>query len=96
MSKRNVLFTEEHQPLLHIDRFFSIDISFPDQKLGFEINGRQHYDDKGNLLPYYQNRHDLITNDGWILHELSYTKDVNRLVDFIINEMVGQERFELS
>jgi hypothetical protein len=63
---------EEFQPL--VDRFFNIDISFPKDKIGIEINGNQHYDRNGNLKEYYQERHKLIEDDGWHLYEIHYSK----------------------
>lgn len=81
----NIKFTEEFQPLLHLKRFFSIDIAFPEHKIGIEINGRQHYDANGNLLPYYQERHNLIQNDGWQLYEIPYQKafDINFILSIL-------------
>jgi len=72
LKKRNIKFKEELQPLLHIKRFFSLDIAFPEQKFAIEINGGQHYDTDGNLKPYYQNRHDLISTHGWDIWEVKY------------------------
>jgi len=66
----NISFIEEHSPLE--DRHYSIDIAFPDKKIGIEVNGNQHYDKAYNLLPYYQQRHDNIVAAGWILIELHY------------------------
>lgn len=64
-------FQEEFSPL--DDRFFSIDIAFPDSKLGVEVNGEQHYNRDGTLKKYYQERHELITSAGWTLLELHYS-----------------------
>jgi very-short-patch-repair endonuclease len=63
-------YTSEFQPLQ--TRYFSIDIVFPQYKVGIEINGNQHYNRDGTLKTYYQNRHDLIVTDGWVLFELPY------------------------
>lgn len=71
LAESNIPYVEEWRPL--DDRFFSIDIAFPDLKIGIEVNGNQHYDQNGNLLDYYQNRHDLITESGWKLYEIHYT-----------------------
>jgi very-short-patch-repair endonuclease len=71
LIKKNIKFIEEWIPLE--DRFFSIDIAFPDIKLGVEINGNQHYERDGSLKPYYQDRHDLIEAAGWKLIELHYS-----------------------
>lgn len=63
-------FESEWMPLYNKNKFFRIDISFPYLKFGIEINGRQHYDSNGKLLPYYQKRHNLITRNGWKLLEI--------------------------
>ena len=63
-------FVEEYQPLKK--RFFAIDISFPDKKLGIEVNGNQHYNSDKTLKKYYQDRHDLIVESGWTLIEIPY------------------------
>jgi len=72
LKEKNIEFIEEYKPLLHKNRFFSIDVAFPDNKIGIEINGNQHYDTDGKLKPYYQNRHDLIVAEGWTLYEIPY------------------------
>ena len=75
LISKNIKFVDEWQPLK--DRFFSIDIAFPDIKLGIEVNGNQHYDSEGNLLPYYQDRHDLIVANGWKLLEIHFAAVYN-------------------
>lgn len=66
----NLSFIPEFQPLTDQNRFFSIDIAFPDKKIGIEVNGNQHYERNGDLKKYYKDRYDLITSDGWKLYEL--------------------------
>lgn len=63
-------FIEEYQPLSN--RFFALDISFPDKKIGIEVNGNQHYNPDKTLKKYYQDRHNLIIESGWTLIELPY------------------------
>lgn len=97
--ENNIKFIEEYQPLLHQNRFFSIDIAFPDKKIGIEINGRQHYDSNGNLTPYYQSRHDLIINEGWKLYEIPYQYAFNiermlSLADSILKEQTCDLTFD--
>ena len=75
LRSRDIVFVEEWQPL--DDRFYSIDIAFPDIKYGIEINGNQHYERDGTLRPYYQERHDRIVQAGWTLLELHYTSCYN-------------------
>lgn len=55
------------------DRFFSIDIAFPNKKIGIEINGNQHYNKDGTLKEYYLNRHIMIEESGWKLYEIHFS-----------------------
>lgn len=71
LKEKNILFVPEWQPLEN--KFYSIDIAFPDIKLGIEINGNQHYNSDGTLKEYYQKRHNEITDSGWTLLELHYS-----------------------
>jgi len=71
LNNRGIKFVEEWNPVE--DRNYSIDIAFPDIKLGIEINGNQHYANDGKLNEYYQIRHDIITAAGWTLLELHYS-----------------------
>ncbi len=83
LDTKGIKYVEEWQPL--DDRFFSIDIAFPDIKLGIEVNGNQHYEKDGSLKEYYQNRHDLITAAGWTLIELHYSSCYNQtLIDELL------------
>lgn len=72
LRNNGCIFEEEYKPLKN--RNFSIDVMFPNLKLGFEINGNQHYDDheKCILSQYYQERHDLIEANGIKLIEIHY------------------------
>lgn len=79
LKENGIDFLEEFQPLKDVGRFFSLDIAFPSKKFAIEINGRQHYDSDGNLLPYYQNRHDLISSYGWSIWEVRYEHTKNPL-----------------
>jgi C2H2-type zinc finger len=67
-----LIFEEEFNPIP--DRFFAVDVAFPDQKLCFEINGEQHYNRDGSLRKYYRDRHDIIENSGWTIIEIHYSK----------------------
>jgi len=71
LRRLNILFEEEYSPLKK--RNFSIDIAFPEKKIGIEVNGNQHYEkDRKTLKPYYQDRHKIFTQEGWQLIELHY------------------------
>lgn len=75
LNDQGIKFIEEWNPLEF--RQFSIDIAFPDIKLGIEVNGNQHYNSDGTLKEYYQKRHDLIIESGWKLIELHYSSCFN-------------------
>lgn len=51
---------------------YSLDIAFLDKKLAIEVNGTQHYDRTGSLMPYYQKRHDYLVSKGWTILEVYY------------------------
>ena len=76
LDEIGIIYVPELTPLK--ERFFSIDIAFPEKKIGIEINGNQHYNSDGTLNKYYQNRHDLIQSDGWKLHEIHFSICYNR------------------
>lgn len=52
---------------------YSIDIVLCDKKIGIEVNGNQHYDRDGKLLPYYQERHNYLVSEGWHILEIPYS-----------------------
>lgn len=68
----NVQFIEEFDPEIE-DRFFSIDIAIPDKMIAIEVNGQQHYNSDGSLKDYYQERHNLLENNGWKVFEVHYS-----------------------
>ena len=71
----NINFVSEYTPF--DDYNFSIDIAFPDEKIGIEINGNQHYNKDGTLTEYYQNRHNILSERGWQIFEIHYSKCYN-------------------
>lgn len=72
LKSKNINFLEEYNPIS--SNSYSIDIAFPDIKVGIEINGNQHYNNDKTLKEYYQERHDKIENEGWLLYEIHYSK----------------------
>ena len=64
-------FIEEYCPF--IDSAISLDIAFPDIKIGIEVNGNQHYNRDGSLKEYYQLRHNRLEEAGWTIYEIHYT-----------------------
>lgn len=93
LKENNISFVEEFNPLFN--RMFAIDISFPDKKIGIEINGNQHYSSSGELKPYYKNRHDLIEKAGWKIYEFHYSLVYNNC---LINEIIKKikDKYDLD
>lgn len=80
-------FIEEYSPLL--DKYYSIDISFPNKKIGLEINGNQHYNSDQSLKDYYLNRKKNIERTGWKLYDIHYMKVYDELfVRSLIDELM--------
>ncbi len=72
LTEKDIKFQPEYDPVIQ-DRYFSVDIAFPDRMIIWEINGNQHYERDGTLKPYYQERHDLLVSNGWTVYEIPYT-----------------------
>lgn len=71
LRSKNYQFLEEVRVLS--DRNYLVDILLPDRNVIIEVNGNQHYTNDGkSLLPYYQERHDLIEAAGYIIIEVPY------------------------
>jgi hypothetical protein len=76
LREEGLPFEEEYQPFP--ERFFSLDIAFPDKKIAVEVNGNQHYEIVPNstcpglLKTYYLNRHRLLVAEGWTVLEVHY------------------------
>jgi very-short-patch-repair endonuclease len=88
---KGVKFVEEYSPLEK--RFFSLDISFPEKKIGIEINGQQHYEPDGSLKKYYQERHELLESNGWKIYEIHYSLVFNsELINSMIDSILGSEK----
>jgi very-short-patch-repair endonuclease len=93
LLENNINFIAEYQPLL--ERFYSIDIAFPDKKIGLEINGNQHYNSDGALKPYYIEKHLLIEQDGWKIFEIHYSLIYRTgFIESIIEELKTEYHLE--
>lgn len=92
LTDRGIDHIPEFQPNVS-DRNFSIDVAFPEKMVAVEINGTQHYEkDLRTLKPYYQNRHDLLVQNGWRVYEILFRVCYNETqMDNLINEIVNDE-----
>lgn len=72
LEYKNIRYVPEYNCYDICNRNFSIDIAFPDIKIGIEVNGNQHYNPDGTLSDYYKERHNLIESAGWKLLEIHY------------------------
>lgn len=75
LKSKNINFVEEYEPFQTCN--YCIDIAWPDEKIGIEINGNQHYNRDGSLKKYYSDRHLYFENNGWKIFEIHYTKCYN-------------------
>ena len=55
------------------NRFYEIDFAHVESKIGFEINGNQHYNSDGTLKDYYKERQQHFINLGWKIVEIHYS-----------------------
>jgi hypothetical protein len=89
LRDQNINFIEEYSPFE--ERFFSIDIAFPDKMIAIEINGNQHYNKDGSLASYYQERHDFIESKGWKVYEIHFSKVYTNEIDSIITDILEKK-----
>jgi very-short-patch-repair endonuclease len=76
----------DEEVIISNEKNYSVDILIPSKNLIIEVNGNQHYDRLGKLLPYYKKRHDHIVSLGWNVIELHYSSVYNhKLVIEMIN-----------
>lgn len=68
LKKRNISFKSEVMPLKN--RKYRADILFDEYKVIVEINGKEHYTLDGCLENNYQERHNLLLQNGWRVFEI--------------------------
>jgi len=95
LNQHGILFIEEYSPELE-NRFFSIDIAFPDKKIALEINGNQHYNRDGTLSPYYQKRNDLLEKHSWLVYNIHYSACYNEDLIFPIIQKILDSPIKLE
>jgi ribosomal protein L40E len=78
LKENETIFFPEYTDL-EWSRLFSIDIAFPNKKIGIEVNGNQHYNNDGTLKDYYKDKHDFFVNLGWEIFEIHYSFVYNKI-----------------
>jgi DNA-binding CsgD family transcriptional regulator len=73
LTSKNIDFISEYSNHGISDRYFSIDVAFPDKMIALEINGNQHYNRDNTLKPYYLEREQLLIDNGWKVYQLHYS-----------------------
>ena len=71
LRNNNIDFIEEYCPYWK-ERGYRLDIAFPDEKIGIEINGSQHYDNEGNLNEITLEKQKFFENHGWKIIQIYY------------------------
>lgn len=97
LNDNNIIFIDEYQP--SDEKFYSLDIAFPNKKIAIEINGNQHYNNDGTLKEYYQIRHNFFENIGWKIIEIHYSMVydkilINQLIENIEDNSMNQEEYD--
>lgn len=71
LRNNNIDFIEEYCPYWK-ERGYRLDIAFPDEKIGIEINGTQHYKLNGELNESTLEKQIFFENHGWTIIQLYY------------------------
>lgn len=92
----NISFIEEYSDF--IEHSYSIDVALPEYKIGYEINGNQHYNKDGTLKEYYSKREEYITKQGWKLYQLHYSLCYKEelVLDIIKKSIINETIFEFD
>lgn len=86
LRKNNISFIEEYAPYWK-ERGFRLDIAFPNEKIGIEINGTQHYNSNGELNEESVEKQKFFEDRGWkiiqVYYQDSYKERPNCLNDIL-------------
>lgn len=74
LKNNNINFIEEFTPFWP-ESGYRLDVAFPDEKIGIEINGSQHYNSNGELNENTLKKQHFFENKGWKIIQIYY-KDV--------------------
>lgn len=93
LKNNNIDFVEEYCPYPN-ERLYSLDIAWPDEKIAIEINGSQHYDNKGNLNQATLDKQKFFEDHEWKIIQIYYrwcygvlytNKEINSIFDLPIH-----------
>lgn len=102
LRNKNISFVEEYTPFIP-ERLYSLDIAFPNEKIGIEINGSQHYKTNGELNEKTIEKQKYFEAQGWkifqIYYKQCYTISIDKFSDIlalnIYDKSYIQEDFDL-
>ena len=95
LLEKNIFFIEE--ALISKERFYSVDILIPDFNSIIEINGNQHYNSKGELKKYYEDRNLFIRELGWNVYEIHYSLVYDKKnCEYILERIKENKKNELD
>ena len=76
LRSKNITFIEEYCPYPD-EKLYSLDISWPDEKIAIEINGSQHYNKDGTLNNETLEKQKFFENHGWKIIQIYYKQCYN-------------------
>lgn len=76
LRNKNISFIEEYTPFIP-NRLYSLDIAFPNEKIGIEINGSQHYTTNGELNDKTLEKQKYFEEHGWKIFQIYYKQCYN-------------------
>lgn len=92
LDEHNIKYVSEYEP--SDERYYCIDVAFPNKKIGIEINGNQHYERDGTLKNYYLKRNEYLNTIGWEIYNIHYSIIYDSiLLELLINHV---KKFSLN
>lgn len=87
LKNNNLEFVSEFSDL-NWEHNYSIDIAFPNNKIGLEVNGNQHYNKNKSLTKYFKQREKYLISVGWKIYQIHYSLVYNQNFIFeLINKI---------
>lgn len=86
LRSNGIDFVEEYMPYWK-EKGYRLDIAFPDEKIGIEINGTQHYEKDGTLNKNTLEKQKFFEDRGWKILQIYYT-DALKEKPMCLNEIL--------